>query len=216
MPNIPESLLDNPATIANPGVRPVASADERAPRVDFGKSVVRLTGREWLVVALVVVVCFVWIPDLWERYGRMPISADYRVPYAQSEDYWTYQRLLKQIVEADRIPVIGDSFVWGEYVPANETFSSDLNAETASDRFANVGLNGAHPLALAGFVENYAGALKNRRVILHCNLLWMSSPEARPAVRWGRGVQPSPTRPPILSADRFVQSAVIAAVGNRS
>ena len=177
MPSIPDSLLDKPATSANADVPPVDSSDDGAFRNDFGRSVVRLSGREWMAVALVVVISVAWIPDLWERFGRMPITPDYRVPYAQSEDYWTYQRLLKQIVKADRIPVIGDSFVWGEYVPASESFSSALNAETASDRFANVGLNGAHPLALAGFVRTYAGNLKNSRVILHCNLLWMSSPE---------------------------------------
>ncbi len=177
MQRIPDSLLDTTATLADPDVRPVNSAHASVPRVDFGRSVVRLTVREWLAVAFVVVICFAGIPDLWERYERAPVSPEYRVPYAQSEDYWTYQGLLKQIVETDRIPVIGDSFVWGEYVSAGETLSSDLNAVTASERFGNIGLNGAHPLALAGFVENYAGNLKNRRVVLHCNLLWMSSPE---------------------------------------
>jgi hypothetical protein len=170
-------MPENPATGPRPDLRAPDRAHETGICVDFGRNVVRLTGREWFAVGLVVFVCIAWMPDLWKRYEPWDISPVYRVPFAQSEDYWTYHRLLEQIVETDRIPVIGDSFVWGEYVPADKTFSSFLNAETASERFANVGLNGAHPLALAGLVRNYAGNVKNRPVILHCNLLWMSSPE---------------------------------------
>jgi hypothetical protein len=120
---------------------------------------------------------FIGIPALWARSEPLEVSRDYRVPYALSEDYWTYRRLMEQIAATDRIPVVGDSFVWGEYVPAAQTFPSFLNSETNSDRFANVGLNGAHPLALCGLIQNYFGDLHDRPVLLHCNLLWMSSPE---------------------------------------
>ena len=34
------------------------------------------------------------------------------------------------------------------------------------------------PLALEGLVDCYGRALRNRKVILHCNLLWLSSPKA--------------------------------------
>ena len=155
------------------------AASDRDPhiRVAFGRSIVRLSAGEWLAVLFIVGVCLVGIPPVWARLTRSPVSPNARIPYTQSEDYWAYEQLLKQIVTQGRIPVIGDSFVWGEYVSPEETFSSDLNAATGTDLFANVGLDGAHPLALAGFVQNYAGGVKNGRVLLHCNLLWMSSPE---------------------------------------
>jgi hypothetical protein len=46
----------------------------------------------------------------------------------------------------------------------------------ANLRFVNLGLDGVHPAALCGLVEQYGGAISGRRVILNCNLLWISSP----------------------------------------
>ena len=42
-------------------------------------------------------------------------------------------------------------------------------------RFANLGLGGAHPLALAGLIEHYAGGVHGKRVVVLCNTLWLSS-----------------------------------------
>ncbi len=43
------------------------------------------------------------------------------------------------------------------------------------ERFANLGLDVRYPLALAGLVEHYAKAVKDKNVVLQCNPLWMSS-----------------------------------------
>src|SRR6185369_2095556 len=45
-------------------------------------------------------------------------------------------------------------------------------------QFINAGVNGLFPLALEGLVDHYGGVLRHRKIILHCNLLWMSSPKA--------------------------------------
>jgi hypothetical protein len=45
-------------------------------------------------------------------------------------------------------------------------------------RVVNLGVDGVHPVALAGLVEHYGHEIRGRKVLLHCNLLWMSSPEA--------------------------------------
>src|SRR5262249_9210103 len=47
--------------------------------------------------------------------------------------------------------------------------------EAGGERFANLGLDGAHPAALAGLVEHYAHAITGKKVLLECNLLWLSS-----------------------------------------
>lgn len=147
------------------------------PSIAFGKNAVRLTGREWAVACLLLTACVACAPALWTRTVPFEIQPDGRVSYALSEDYWTYRQLLTRTVESGRIPVIGDSFAWGEYVPPMATISHYLNAETGSDAFTNVGLNGAHPLALDGLIQNEAGEVANSKVVLHCNLLWMSSAE---------------------------------------
>ena len=50
-----------------------------------------------------------------------------------------------------------------------------LNELSGQERFANLGLDGAHPLALGGLVEFYAESVSGKNVLLQCNLLWMSS-----------------------------------------
>jgi hypothetical protein len=42
----------------------------------------------------------------------------------------------------------------------------------------NAGVNGLFPLAFEGLLRDYGGSLRHRKVILHCNVLWMSSPKA--------------------------------------
>ena len=75
--------------------------------------------------------------------------------------------------------MLGDSVVWGEYVRPDGTLSHFLNAESSSsNRFVNCGVNGLFPLAMEGLVANYGNAIRNTRVIVHCNVLWMTSPRA--------------------------------------
>jgi hypothetical protein len=114
-------------------------------------------------------------------------DADYRVPYELSNDYWLYRQHLEAAAESpegDPAPpvfVIGDSVIWGEYVTREGTLSHFLNAQPARPlgrRFINAGVNGLFPLALEGLVRDHAGAVKNGHVLLHANLLWMTSPEA--------------------------------------
>jgi len=145
--------------------------------VPYGSNEVRLSLRQWLVVALLVCGCLVLVPRVWERLEPFEPSSDYRIPYVLSDDYWLYNRWMEDIVAQNRIPIIGDSVVWGEYVTPEESLSQFLNQRAGGERFANAGLNGSHPLALEGLVDQLAGRVRNRRVILHCNLLWMSSPE---------------------------------------
>src|SRR5262249_13387788 len=71
-----------------------------------------------------------------------------------------------------------DSVVWGEYVTRQETLAHYLNELTGQESFANLGLDGAHPLALGGLVEFYAERVSGKNVVLQCNPLWMSSRRA--------------------------------------
>ena len=69
--------------------------------------------------------------------------------------------------------------VWGEYVKPEGTLSAFLDRETGSSpRFVNGGVNGLFPLALEGMVRHHAKLPAKQKVLLHCNLLWLTSPEA--------------------------------------
>ncbi len=126
-----------------------------------------------------LLVCLVaWlIPPSWHYVEPFNPDEDYRVPYAISEDYWHYDRFTRRATGQGAIPIVGDSVVWGEYVILGGSLSDELNRLSGQARFANGGLNGLHPLAMEGLTRHFGKGLRNSPVVLHCNLLWMSSPE---------------------------------------
>ena len=143
--------------------------------VPFGSNEVRLSPREWLAAAAVIAVVLALAPILWERVERFEPGPDYRVPFRLGSDYWHYSRTCRAAAARGRTLVVGDSVVWGHYVAAEDTLSHHLNELAGKERFANLGVDGIHPAALAGLIEHYGGAITDRDVVLHCNLLWMSS-----------------------------------------
>ena len=139
---------------------------------------VRLNALQWLAVAGVALVTLLTVPSLWKVFEQFDTGADYRIPYSLSKDYWLYTRRLERI-PATNIVLLGDSVVWGEYVTASGTLSHFLNQETgAPDRFVNAGVNGLFPLALEGLLRCHGQPLRHRKLLMHCNLLWMTSPKA--------------------------------------
>src|SRR5687768_1693962 len=138
---------------------------------------VRLGWRLWLITIAILAATIFLTPRVWKRIEKFEITPDYRIPYSLSKDYWLYERRLEQHTNPTNILLIGDSVIWGEYVLPDGTLSHFLNDQTKSDRFINAGVNGLYPLAIEGLITHYAN-LKNRKIILHCNVLWMSSPRA--------------------------------------
>jgi hypothetical protein len=158
---------------------PSASAPPVPDEPPFGVNEMRLGPRQWLA-ALVIAAAFVFTaPRVWTHVETFDTGSDYRIPYQLSKDYWLYQRWLTERSDPRRVAVVGDSVVWGEYVSRDGTLSHFLGAESARpDRFINAGMNGLFPLALEGLIEHYAPSLHGRKVMLHANVLWMSSPQA--------------------------------------
>jgi hypothetical protein len=99
------------------------------------------------------------------------------MPYDVSADYWLYERYARLAASHYDTLVFGDSVVWGQYVTREQTLSHYLNQATGQERFANLGLDGAHPAALAGLLEHYAKDVAGKSTILQCNPLWLSSPK---------------------------------------
>ena len=148
----------------------------RIPKA-FSSNAVRLSGRQWLVAGLVTLVVLFGTPWAWQRAEDFAPGADYRVPYELSNDYWLYERLVDKTMTGNRLLVIGDSVIWGEYVLADQTLTHYLNVQLAQTRFVNGGLNGVHPLALDGLIRWHAAGVRNTRVLLHANLLWTCNKE---------------------------------------
>ena len=144
----------------------------------FSSNALRLTGREWLTAAAFFAAVAIALPTVWRGIERFDPGPDYRIPYGLSEDYWLFDRYGRAVSDRGRILLIGDSFVWGQFVDSNETLTHHLNDRAGEERFANLGLDGAYPIALEGLIRHYGRSIRGRDVILHLNLLWLSSPEA--------------------------------------
>jgi hypothetical protein len=156
-----------------------ASTKSAIAEVPFGGNEVRLTSRQWLVALAIIALTLVATPRLWVKFERFTTGSDYRIPYQLSNDYWLYARRLGQVADARHVIVLGDSVVWGEYVLPDGTLSHFLNQEAGKpDRFINAGVNGLFPLAQEGLIDDYGQALRHQKVILHYNVLWMTSPKA--------------------------------------
>ena len=137
-----------------------------------------LSAKEWIAALLIVAAASYALPRLWATREVFSPGPDFRVPDRLSEDYWLFRRYSRMTSDQGKTLVLGDSVVWGGYVPNRQTLTHYLNQLAGGYRFANLGVVGAHPLALAGLIEYYGGAVRNRDVILYLNLSWLSSREA--------------------------------------
>jgi hypothetical protein len=148
------------------------------PDVPFGSNEVRLSPRQWVVAGVVLAAVFYLIPVLWERIEPLQAGPDYRIPYRLGNDYWLYDRYCRRVCSQEKIPVVGDSVIWGHYVASDRTLPHYLNELAGQPRFANLGVDGIHPAAMAGLIEYYGRDITSKHVLLGCNLLWTSSPDS--------------------------------------
>jgi hypothetical protein len=147
----------------------------RTEGVPFGSNCVRLPGREWVIIGIVLLAIFCLAPALWEQFEKFEPEPDYRLPYELSSDYWLYDRYCRWACSRYETLIIGDSVVWGHYVPKDNTLSHYLNQNAGRDQFINMGVDGFHPAALQGLLRYYGRDISGKNVILHLNPLWMSS-----------------------------------------
>jgi len=116
------------------------------------------------------------LPGIFPCVDTSRFTGNYRVPYSEGENYFLYEKYVNRVASSGRIAVIGDSVIWGHYTGRDDNLVASLNGLAGTDRFANIGIDGIHPAALYGLIDNYCASLRNRRVIIGINLLWMSSP----------------------------------------
>jgi hypothetical protein len=150
--------------------------DTKKSEILFSSNTIRLNIKQWIFVSVFCIVAIVSMPSLWTKFEKFSPGDDYRIPYQLSNDYWLYERYSRLACSKYKTVVVGDSVVWGHYVPKNQTLSHYLNELTGENNYANLGVDGMHPAAMEGLLRYYGCELKNKNVILHLNLLWLSSP----------------------------------------
>ncbi len=136
-----------------------------------------LSGRQWLGLLAASALFGTAAPRLWDHFEALPDGPDERIAFDVSGDYRLYGRLAARAVARGRVLVIGDSMVWGQYVPRERTLCHFLNVQAGEARFENLGLDGLHPAAMEGLLRYHARGVAGARVLLHCNPLWLSSPK---------------------------------------
>jgi len=132
-----------------------------------------LSGKEWLVVGLLVGLLVLAAPAIPIRPPSPIIERDYRIPYALSRHYELYRRYTTLGVAQFPTLLVGDSVVWGQCARRDQTLSHHLNEMTREPRFANAGLDGMHPLALVELLTYHAPAIQGKRVFLQFNPFWL-------------------------------------------
>lgn len=136
----------------------------------------RLGWRHWVALSALLCALFRFLPVWWLTADAFHVSDGYRLPYELSDDYWLFQRWSRAASSRYRGLIIGDSVVWGQYVAEDQALSQCLNRLAGEELLANAGVDGLHPAAILGLLQYYGGAIVGKGVILHLNLLWMSSP----------------------------------------
>lgn len=129
------------------------------------------------VPVIAVIILASMLPRIIPCVDTSQFTGNYRIPYSQGEDYFLYEKYVRTVAASGRIAVIGDSVIWGHYTDSSSNLTAYLNASAGTERFANIGIDGIHPAALYGLIDNYCSTLQGGRIIIGINLLWMSSPK---------------------------------------
>ena len=138
---------------------------------------IRLAWREWAIAALLCLAALSLFPRLWPAQGTRLSRSDYRLPGELSSDYWIFEKWSEYSRGHYQAVILGDSVVWGQYARSDDTLAHHLNESVGRSAFANLGVDGLHPAAMAGMITHYGRAIESQPVLLHLNPLWMSSPE---------------------------------------
>lgn len=136
---------------------------------------VRLSWKQWLIVLPVWLAFLGFGPRLWERCETFEPGKDYRIAAGLRDDYALFSRWSRIAAREYPALVIGDSAIWGRYVDREDTLPAQLNRRLEEPYFANFGVDGLHNVAVVGLLRHYGGAVRNKRVLLQFNPLWMQS-----------------------------------------
>ena len=129
------------------------------------------------VTALVILVIVLLIVPHYIAGKQNPvIGKDFRLSYDLRDDYIGYRHIAQAVGKDHPAVFIGDSVIWGMYVDNENTIPALLNRRAGREEFGNLAVDGLHPVAMETLVKAYGGAIKNKRVYLYWNPLWMNSP----------------------------------------
>ena len=136
-----------------------------------------LSFREMLIVIPLALAVSLWLlPYLWERSEKYDFQEpDFRISYDLRDDYWSYRQWGDYAAEKYDVMFVGDSVVWGMYTDNFHTLSHYYNEKKGEPAAANLGIDGLHPVALEGLMADFGRGLRDRKIYLYFNALWLNS-----------------------------------------
>lgn len=137
-----------------------------------------LSLREWIAAIVVTSVIIATIYYGWSSWERFTPGPDHRETcWAELQsDYWAYMRWCRYARGHYDIMLLGDSVIWGQEVPSNETISHYMNQYLGKDMVANLGNDGLFMAGIRGVVKYYGDYLGDTNIIVEFNPLWMTNP----------------------------------------
>jgi hypothetical protein len=145
----------------------------------FGGNALRLSWKELLFVVPAALALAFWvIPYLYGKWETFDFSEpDFRISYNFRDDYWVYEKWADYAARNRDVLFVGDSVIWGMYTDNAHTLSACYNRLKGRQVAANLGIDGLHPVALEGLMRDFGGAIRDRKVYLYFNVLWLDCPE---------------------------------------
>ena len=136
-----------------------------------------LKPRELVITAAVVLaLTLVVLPICWQKYRTAEIPRGFRLAEDLRDDYYGYRIVAKAVCKKYPAVFIGDSVIWGKYVDNENTLPELINRGLGKDEIGNLAVDGLHPVAMEKLLGDHGGDIREKRVFLYWNPLWMNTP----------------------------------------
>ena len=134
------------------------------------------SGKELFLTSMVILLLvFVLFPLCYRSWEKITLPEDFRLPYVNRDNYYLYSRCAEKATSASDYLLLGDSAIWGMYASNTETLSAQLNRIQKKVRFGNLAIDGLHPVAMKTLMENFGSSIRDRKVLIYFNPLWVNS-----------------------------------------
>lgn len=131
-----------------------------------------------ITVAVVLALALAVLPYCWRKFNRLRVEPPhgFRLTEELRDDYYGYGLVAQAVCREYPSVFIGDSVIWGKYVDNENTLPALINRALGKDEVGNLAVDGLHPIAMERLLRDRGGDIKNKRVFLYWNPLWMNTP----------------------------------------
>ena len=148
----------------------------RKQRTRLNSHFMIFNGKEllWTIGITAILMLFV-LPVIWKRFESPEIEKDFRYSYKQRDNYYLYSVAAEKVCGKSECVFLGDSVIWGMYSDNHNTLTALLNKKLGKEYAGNLAVDGLHYIAMENLLKHYGSGIRNKKVYLYFNPLWMNS-----------------------------------------